>query len=154
MSINVSITASNRNMKNLPMGPNGREWSNDLSSCCGDCSTWPVAFICPCITYARVKRRYKYLNSRGHPDPERGECCSYECCSCECCCHAMALFFCMGWAWRMCTRSDIRKRYSIRGGCCSDCGTACCCTTCELVQESRELELEELTYPQGIRWKR
>ncbi|KIL64765.1 hypothetical protein M378DRAFT_162920 [Amanita muscaria Koide BX008] len=40
-------------------------------------------------------------------------------------------------------RSAIRTRYNIDGGCCSDCCTAWCCTLCELVQESREIELEE-----------
>jgi len=44
---------------------------------------------------------------------------------------------------QMMNRSTIRSRYNIRGDGCSDCLTSFCCTCCQLVQESREIELEE-----------
>lgn len=37
----------------------------------------------------------------------------------------------------------MRRRYGIRGGCAGDCLASWCCDACALVQERRELELEE-----------
>lgn len=47
---------------------------------------------------------------------------------------------------KMMNRSEVRRRYRISGGCCGDCCNSFCCTCCALVQESRELELEEDTF--------
>jgi len=43
-------------------------------------------------------------------------------------------------------RGSTRGRYNISGNGCVDCLAACCCPVCELVQEAREIELEENTY--------
>jgi Cys-rich protein (TIGR01571 family) len=40
-------------------------------------------------------------------------------------------------------RSDIRKRYNIRGTSGNDCLTVLCCRPCALAQEQREIQLEE-----------
>jgi Cys-rich protein (TIGR01571 family) len=40
-------------------------------------------------------------------------------------------------------RADIRERYGIRGDIIGDCFTSCFCEPGVLVQERRELELEE-----------
>ncbi|KAF8811653.1 PLAC8-domain-containing protein [Phlegmacium glaucopus] len=137
----MSVTAGNRNANNVPMGPDGREWSNGLCGCFGDFGTCIVAWCFPCITYGQVKRRYEHLNSKGYPDPDNGGCCSSDCLI-----HGCLTSCGFGWVLQMGTRSSIRGRYSIKGGSCGDCCTALCCTPCELVQESRELELEERTY--------
>ena len=87
--------AGNRNVKNLPVGPEGREWSNGLCGCLGAPGTCTspellhipfliilsglVSWCCPCITYGRNKRRYEHLNSRGTPDPEHGGLISSDC---------------------------------------------------------------------------
>lgn len=111
----------NRNAKNLPMGPEGREWSNGLCDCCnepGTCQsnsvcatslasndtdhdrTFPstrlgiLAWCCPCVVYAQNKRRYEHLNAQGTPDPEHGG----GCCSGDCCLHAVITgLFGAGW---------------------------------------------------------
>ncbi|EAU82184.2 hypothetical protein CC1G_11374 [Coprinopsis cinerea okayama7 len=135
----------NRNVKNLPLGPDGREWSNGLCSCCDEPGTCLLAWCCPCIVYSRVKHRYEHLATKGVPDPEHGG----DVCTSDCLIHA-AVTSCvgLGWLFQMMNREKIRSRYSIRGGGCGDCLTACCCTPCELVQESRELELEEQSFGQ------
>lgn len=46
------------------------------------------------------------------------------------------------------TRASIRARYRIGGNGCNDCLAAACCTPCDLVQESRELDIEEKQYRQ------
>ena len=33
------VAAGNRNVKNLPVGADGRDWSNGLCGCCGDAGT-------------------------------------------------------------------------------------------------------------------
>ena len=40
-------------------------------------------------------------------------------------------------------RGETRSRYRIKGSGVNDCLAACCCTPCELTQQSRELDLEE-----------
>lgn len=44
-------------------------------------------------------------------------------------------------------RGSIRERYRIKGGSFGDCCTVFCCSPCELTQESRELDLEEQSFP-------
>lgn len=41
------------------------------------------------------------------------------------------------------TREEIRERYGIRSSPMGDCLVSWCCHTCSLVQERREIELEE-----------
>ncbi|KAF8157207.1 PLAC8 family-domain-containing protein [Crassisporium funariophilum] len=137
----MSVAAGNRNVKNLPVGGDGREWSNGLCGCCGDFGTCLVACCCPCIIYGKVKNRYEHLNSKGYPDPNKGGCCSSSCMV-----HGLLVWCGVGFIMQMMNRSSVRGRYNIKGGGCGDCCSAFCCTPCELTQESRELELEEQTY--------
>ncbi|PPR07497.1 hypothetical protein CVT26_013466 [Gymnopilus dilepis] len=132
----------NRNVKNLPVGADGREWSEGLLDCFGDCGTFLLASFFPCITYSNVKRRYEHLNNRGYPDPEHGG----SFCSSDCMVHGLLTFCGCGWVLQMGNRGSIRRRYNIEGGSCGDCCTAMCCTPCELTQESRELALEEESF--------
>ncbi|TEB31044.1 PLAC8-domain-containing protein [Coprinellus micaceus] len=130
-------SGGNRNAKNLPVTAEGREWSNGLCSCCDEPGTCFVACCCPCITYGKVKQRYDHLQSHGtaHPDP--------GCVSGDCFLHCVTAYCGVAFIFQMLNRGSIRGRYNIKGGGCGDLCTACCCTPCELVQESRELELEE-----------
>ena len=43
-------------------------------------------------------------------------------------------------------RGETRARYNVAGDGVTDFFTACCCHVCGLVQESREIELEEGSY--------
>ncbi|KDQ22150.1 hypothetical protein PLEOSDRAFT_1086889 [Pleurotus ostreatus PC15] len=129
----------NRNAKNLPMDPDGREWSHGLCDCCSDVGTCLIATFFPCIVYAQNRRRYESLN-RGQPDPERGgsgfngDCLMHGCITC---------CFGIGCVLQIPLRGHLRSRYHIKGGGCGDCMVSWCCTPCGLTQEARELELEE-----------
>jgi len=48
--------------------------------------------------------------------------------------------------FQVATRRDIRERYGIRGTESSDFCTPFCCQSCDLVQGSRELQLEEESF--------
>ncbi|KAF8977114.1 PLAC8 family-domain-containing protein [Cyathus striatus] len=136
----------NRNAKSIPMGKDGREWSHGLCDCGDDCGTFCLSWFFPCITYSNIKHRYEHLNDKGYPDPEHGG----SCCTSDCFFHGCITAFCgAGFIFQMSNRSNIRRRYNIKGGGCGDCCTALCCTPCELTQESLELELEERSFQQG-----
>ncbi|KAF4564008.1 hypothetical protein EYR36_003257 [Pleurotus pulmonarius] len=61
----------NRNVNNLPMDPDGRQWSYGLCEWGSDFGTCLIATFFPCIVYAQNKQRYEHLN-RGRADPQRG----------------------------------------------------------------------------------
>jgi Cys-rich protein (TIGR01571 family) len=44
------------------------------------------------------------------------------------------------------TRREIRARYGIRGNACDDCIATCFCPERTLIQERREIELEESSF--------
>ncbi|CAJ2676103.1 unnamed protein product [Trifolium pratense] len=68
-----------------------------------------LTFWCPCITFGRVAE----IIDKG---------------STWCCC----LYSC-------CYRSKMREQYGLKGNDCTDCMIHCCCETCALCQEYREL---------------
>ncbi|KIM42594.1 hypothetical protein M413DRAFT_444301 [Hebeloma cylindrosporum] len=138
----------NRNVRGLPYDEEGkREWSHDLFDCLGDIDTCLLAWCCPCLAHGRNRRRLNHLNMHGVPDPDRrrvtaGDSIVYA--ALEAACN-------MGWLLQIATRRDIRQRYGIRGTESSDFCTPFCCQACDLVQGSRELQLEEEvfdTFPQ------
>lgn len=138
----MTISGGNKNAKNIPVGPNGREWSNDLLSCFDDCGTCFISWCFPSITYGSNKRRLEHLQIKGVPDPEQGGVFSSDC-AMHCC-----IMFCFGagWVLSMASRGSTRARYNISGGTCADCLASAFCGPCALTQESREIELEELSF--------
>ncbi|KAF9479496.1 PLAC8-domain-containing protein [Pholiota conissans] len=137
----MTVGGGNRNAKNLPVEADGREWSNGLFDCGGDCATFLISCFVPCVTYGQIKRRYEHLNTKGYPDPEHGGFCSSDCMI-----HGCFTFCGCGFIMQMMNRGSIRGRYNIKGGGCGDCCTALCCTPCELAQEAQELSLEENSF--------
>jgi Cys-rich protein (TIGR01571 family) len=133
----------NRNAKNMPVDEQGREWSNGLCGCMGDCGTCCKASFCPCIVYGQNRHRYENLRTHGVPHPNKGGCVSGSCFG-----HCLVSICGLGFLLQMCTRGDMRKRYNIKGGGCGDCCAALWCTPCELTQEARELQLEEDSFEQ------
>ncbi|EDR01540.1 uncharacterized protein LACBIDRAFT_310869 [Laccaria bicolor S238N-H82] len=116
----------NRNALNLPLDAEGkRDWSYGLCECFGDMDTC----------------RLDYLEAHGTPDPQRGNRCTsdgffYTCIDFTCN---------MGWVFQIATRArmPVRQCYSIRGSSSEDFWTAFFCHSCDLVQGSRELQVEE-----------
>ncbi|TFL02845.1 PLAC8 family-domain-containing protein [Pterulicium gracile] len=136
----------NRNAKNMPEDGDGRDWSSGICSC-ADGGACCVSFFCPCITYGKVKHRYEHLHEKGYPDPEHGG----GCCSGACWGHCLLTScFGMGWVLQIFNRTDIRKRYNIKGSGCGDCCMSFWCNPCALSQQSHELELEEQSF-QGFK---
>ncbi|KAJ2927822.1 hypothetical protein H1R20_g1017, partial [Candolleomyces eurysporus] len=139
----MSVSGGNKNALNLPVGPDGqRDWSHSLFGCFGDMRTCCLAAWCPCLAHARNKRRLDHLQRTGQPDPDRDGLCGpdgwlYACLEAACD---------VGWILQIQTRGEIRNRYNIRGGGGGDCMTAFCCQPCDLVQGSREIELEEESF--------
>ncbi|KAF9524337.1 PLAC8-domain-containing protein [Crepidotus variabilis] len=137
----MSVAGGNRNVKNIPIGADGRDWSNGFCGCLSEPGTCLTATCCPCITYGRLKHRHAHLNQQGTPDPEHGGCCTGDCMI-----HGVLTSCGFGWILQMMLRGEIRSRYNISGGACGDCLAAACCMPCQLTQESREIELEEQSF--------
>ncbi|EDR01543.1 uncharacterized protein LACBIDRAFT_310872 [Laccaria bicolor S238N-H82] len=98
-----------------------------------------VASFCPCVIQAQNERRLDYLARHGTPDPQRRTFCAGETLTYD----VIDLITNIGWALQVATRAGVRQRYQIHGTHTSDCYTPYCCRACDLVQVSRELELEE-----------
>ncbi|CAA7268707.1 unnamed protein product [Cyclocybe aegerita] len=135
--------AGNRNVKNLPLDAEGkRDWSFGLLDCLGDISTCCLACWCPCLAHAQNRRRLDHLNATGMPDPNRDRIVAGDSLV-----YAIIEVACdMGWILQIATRNNIRQRYNIRGSAMGDCCAPFCCQACDLVQGSRELQLEEESF--------
>jgi Cys-rich protein (TIGR01571 family) len=132
----------NRNAKNMPVDADGREWSHGLCGCMSACGTCLCATCFPCVIYGKNKHRYDHLNFQGVPHPEHGG----SCCSGSCIGHGLLTICGFGFVLQMMNRGNVRNRYNIKGGGCGDCCTSFWCAPCQLVQESREIELEEQSF--------
>lgn len=169
----------NRNAKNKPLDVYGsRDWSNNLFSCADFKMCTSSSFVspirrfpisptntgllgcwCPCVAFAKLKRRREYLEENGAADPEHGgpfvseDCRSY-----------WLLNLCGGGGWAMQVgyislstlvtglhrflfqidnRAASRQRYNIRGTHVRDHMSSYCCNSLSMAQESAELALEE-----------
>jgi len=124
----MGVSGGNLNVKNIPMGENGREWSNGLYDCTiGTCKSFVAinyklqsasyvprytdtfrnlglcACCCPCVIYAKNKRRYDHMSTKGTPDPDSGG----GCCSCDCIMYSL-----VGWCgvnWLLQVRQTLWK---------------------------------------------
>ncbi|KAF8480030.1 PLAC8 family-domain-containing protein [Russula ochroleuca] len=132
-----------RNLLRIPVLGNGlRSWSFGLFDCFSDLPTCVLSMCCCCYVYSRNKQRFVHLETHGVPlraPPGRynHDCISYVCL--QCCLGA-------GWGLQAISRSDVRRRYGIRGDAFNDVLTSGCCVPCELVQEHREIQLEESSF--------
>jgi len=143
------VIKGNRNVMGKPYNGLGeREWSHGMFDCCeNNPGTCCLATWCPCIVYGQNKARAEYLSAHDTPNPAGGG----SICSGDCALHACLTTICaFGWALQISSRASVRQRYKIRGSWLGDCATAMCCTPCELAQESREIALEENSFPRGV----
>ncbi|PPQ86031.1 LOW QUALITY PROTEIN: hypothetical protein CVT26_012332 [Gymnopilus dilepis] len=125
------------NPKGVPLNQDGtREWSI--------CK----ALWCPCIIYASNKARLEHLALHNAPLPEEErEEIETGGWNEDCVIHGVlsAVSGCLcGWVIQIQSRTATRRRYHIAGDWLGDCCAAlCCCSACELAQESREIGAEE-----------
>ncbi|KAJ7173616.1 PLAC8 family-domain-containing protein [Mycena filopes] len=144
-TMGMQVGGGNRNAAGKPLNSNGkREWSNGLCGCFEACGTCCHACWCPCIVHGKNKQRLNHLQGQGSPDPDGGSCCSGACWG-HC---LLTSFLGAGFVLQCMNRGDVRGRYGIEGGCCGDCCGSFCCGPCDLVQVSREIELEEKSFGQ------
>ncbi|KAI0064860.1 PLAC8-domain-containing protein [Artomyces pyxidatus] len=139
----MQMTAGgDKNALNKPVSQDGtRDWSFGLFSCFEDCGTCCMSWWCPCIVYGKNRQRLSHLQAQGVPHPDGGETINSDC-----------LVSCLvgsvgcGWVLNMGARSDIRQRYHIEGSGVGDCCSSYWCLPCDLVQEHREIQLEERSF--------
>ncbi|KAJ7282034.1 PLAC8-domain-containing protein [Mycena rebaudengoi] len=147
MGMQVGAGGGNRNAANKPVDSDGtREWSNDLFDCFAEFGTFCLALWLPCVVHGKNKQRLNHLKTHGSPDPDGGNCTNGACVA-HCC-----LTSCTGFGGSILqafARNDVRSRYSVAGGGCGDCCASCFCGPCDLVQVSREIELEESSFSQN-----
>jgi Cys-rich protein (TIGR01571 family) len=132
------MKVDSRNGGGLPHDANGhREWSYDLISC-GKPSAVAKTAVCPCIVYSRNNQRWDSLDryNSPHPSPESED-------GPQCIRHACATVCCLSCALSMCSRTKVRERYHIQGSVGTDCVVSYALYPCSLLQESREIALEE-----------
>ena len=134
-------------------------WETDTCCCCldGRCGYWCLACICPPIVYTTNLQTMQQLNIHStFCNANRCETLTtgltygisyftgligsalavgpwyYFLSSC------ILVPVCM----QCVTRGDIREGYGINGNLCNDCCYSCLCSSCSLVQESYQLELD------------
>ena len=98
-------------------------FEHDLCDCCSDIVSCCCSCCCPCIVACQIANK---INGN-------------DCCGCCGCCACLGVCFLGGFAVA-CLRCDFRKTRKIQGGCCADCITSICCTTCALTQMHREAQ--------------
>ncbi|KAJ8583475.1 PLAC8-domain-containing protein [Rhizopogon salebrosus TDB-379] len=124
------------------------DWRYDLFSCWDDTGTCCMSCWCPCLIYGQNRRRLDHLEENDMPHPEHGGSGMGP----DCIMHVALNTCCaLGWALQLGERGRLRLRYRIAGNSINDCLTAFFCTPCELTQESRELEAEEMATPNAER---
>ena len=135
--------------------PHCRQLLIPFKGCC--------ACFCPCVIYGKNRERLAHLESKGTPLPGGGSCCTGNCCL-HACLNVLLGLGCIlqvrAFPDRLAgailnshqigSRGNVRSRYKISGGCCSDCCSSMCCGPCALTQESREIELEEDALKVGV----
>ncbi|KAN0124416.1 PLAC8 family domain containing protein [Russula decolorans] len=131
-----------RNALRVPVMEDGlRGWSYDIFDCFSDRRTCMCALscCCCCYVYSRNKRRFEHLETHGIPLREPVERYNRDC----------KWHFLLGQsapALQAISRNDTRRRYGIRGDAINDVIVTGCCMPCELVQEHREILLEESSF--------
>jgi len=135
----TNVRGGDRNAYRVPvMGDGLRSWSFGLFDCLSDLPIFLRSIVSPCYVYSLNRQRLDHLETLGEPLQGRVEWFNHECIS-----YAALQFVNAGWALQAISRHDVRRRYGIRGDGFNDILTSGCCIPCELVQEHRELQLEE-----------
>lgn len=121
-----------------------QSWTHNLCSCdsieacCG--ATW----CSPCI-YGRSS--WRLANFPASPDQS-----GFSWVNESCLLMTGAWLLALPWVPIWMQRRDVRSRFGIEGGCCTDCLAACCCGCCSQVQIENELkdraETDVLLQPQ------
>ncbi|KAK7052769.1 HD domain-containing protein [Favolaschia claudopus] len=126
----------NKNALNKVFEVNGkRPWSYNLFGCFDAFGLCCCACCCPCIVYGKNKQRTPDAEVETFSGPCWTHCALTTCCG-------------LGWVLQYMNRVEVRSRYGVDGNEVKDIFASWCCTPCDLVQVSREIELEEQSFGQ------
>ncbi|KAF2267173.1 hypothetical protein CC78DRAFT_530976 [Lojkania enalia] len=111
-----------------------QDWHHKGSHCCTPLEICCLVWWCPCIAYGRTHHRIKNDNNMQ----------GYSCCNLSCV-GFTALAFCgLSCILPMIQRGDMRAKYHLKGNGCKDCLCACCCQPCDMLQQEKESEHQEM----------
>ncbi|XP_019170491.1 PREDICTED: protein PLANT CADMIUM RESISTANCE 2-like [Ipomoea nil] len=101
-------------------------WSSDLCNCCDDVSNCFITCFCPCITFGQIAE----ITDKGAIS-----------CGVSGALYCLIAFVIGCPCFYSCFyRSKLRKQYMLPESPCGDCLVHCCCESCALCQEYRELK--------------
>ncbi|XP_034686247.1 protein PLANT CADMIUM RESISTANCE 2-like [Vitis riparia] len=100
-------------------------WSTCLCGCCSDVANCCITCWCPCITFGQIAE----IVDKG----------TVSCCASGAAYTALACLTGGACFFSCFYRTKLRKQFRLKGSPCSDCLVHCCCETCSLWQEYREL---------------
>ncbi|OMP05874.1 hypothetical protein CCACVL1_01801 [Corchorus capsularis] len=107
-------------------GQQPQEWSVGFCDCFSDMKTCCTACWCPCITFGQIAE----IADKGSTS-----------CGASGALYTLIMFITGCPMLYSCFyRNKLRKQYNLVGGGCGDCFRHCCCETCALTQEYRELK--------------
>uniref|UniRef100_A0A2N9ETG5 Uncharacterized protein n=1 Tax=Fagus sylvatica TaxID=28930 RepID=A0A2N9ETG5_FAGSY len=101
-------------------------WSSGLCDCFSDGKNCCITCWCPCITFGQIA---EIVDKGSSSCGASGALYTLICCviGCPCC---YSCFY----------RSKMRQQYTLEKSLCGDCMVHCCCESCALCQEYRELK--------------
>ncbi|XP_047158055.1 protein PLANT CADMIUM RESISTANCE 2-like [Vigna umbellata] len=102
------------------------EWSTGLFDCFSNFKNCCITFWCPCITFGQIA---EIVDKGSTSCGASGALYTLVSCLLGCACIYSCFY-----------RSKMRKQYMLKESPCWDCLVHCCCETCALCQEYRELE--------------
>ncbi|KAH8593319.1 PLAC8 family-domain-containing protein [Bisporella sp. PMI_857] len=117
-----------------------RKYNSSLFGCCTPVPLCFKAWCCPCLVYGRNHYRAEHGTDQGY-DTCNGWCAAY--------CGLLAVG---GWGWilQCLTRRDMQQRMNLEGSGCGACCASFCCSCCELVQTSKELDYIALSQGKSL----
>ncbi|KAL1803439.1 hypothetical protein DCAR_0935132 [Daucus carota subsp. sativus] len=99
-------------------------WSTGLCECCSDMPSCCLTWCCPCVTFGRIAD----IVDKGSPD-----------CCISGCLYFLTLITCCSCIYSCVYRTKMREHFLLAESPCGDCVLNCCCQSCALCQEYREL---------------
>ncbi|KAH8587317.1 PLAC8 family-domain-containing protein [Bisporella sp. PMI_857] len=107
-----------------------RKYNHSLFACLTPVPHCLKACCCPCVVYGRNHYRAEHGADKGY-DTCNGRCAAW--------CGLLAVG---GWGWilQCFTRRDMQEKMNLAGSGCSACCASFCCSPCELIQTSKELD--------------
>ncbi|XP_031271752.1 protein PLANT CADMIUM RESISTANCE 2-like [Pistacia vera] len=101
-------------------------WSSGLCECFSDCPSCCLTFWCPCIAFGRIAE----IADQGYT----------SCCTAGTLCTLLGCLTGLTFCYTCFYRTKIRQQFLLEESPCCDCLVHCCCQSCALCQEYRELQ--------------